>query len=199
MGLKNTTDGWGILARAFHWVMAIGIFGSLAIGLYMTEVLGNSDRLEAIGERIELTQLHKSFGFVLFCLALGRLAWRWANPTPPLPDGMPWYERIAAKGGHLALYVLMIAMPISGWLMATSSPLNDAGAYPMQIENMVFGLFHMPDPYPTGDRALSELFGAIHGACAWALLALLALHAGAALKHHFVNRDTVLRRMIVGR
>ena len=93
----------------------------------------------------------------------------------------------------------MIAMPVSGWLGASASPYNDADAYPMQIKNMVFGLFELPDPFIPGSDALEAVFSWAHLLCAIALTAILLVHAGAALKHHFVNRDNVLTRMISGR
>lgn len=197
MSLKNTVEGWGWLARALHWTIGTIILGLLIAGFYMVYIVG--DDFAGLQARLELTQIHKSFGFTVFFLALARIVWRLANPSPALPEGMSAPERFAAKGGHVALYVLTLAIPVTGWLMATSSPLNDPGAYPMQIKNMVFGLFEMPDLYPKGDKALSELFGQMHS---WAgiLLSLVLLgHVGAALKHHFVNRDRVLRRMLVGR
>lgn len=193
MGIRNTAGGWGWLARAFHWVMAVLIVGSLGVGFYMVEVVGDD-----LIQRFELTQLHKSFGFVIFCLAVARVVWRLANPTPTLA-GLPAWQRAASHVSHFGLYALILAMPITGWLMATSSPLNDPDAYPMQVKNMVFGLFALPDPYPEGDKALSETFAAIHFWLAITLSALLAVHVAAALKHHLIDKDNVLRRMVTGR
>ena len=196
MPVRNTAESWGWPARLLHWTMAALILGLLAVGFYMVQVLGTTD---LIG-RFQLTQLHKSFGFVVFTLALLRLAWRAANPVHPAPPAAakPW-ENAAARTAHVALYVLMLWMPLSGWLMASASPLNDPGAYPMQVRNMVFGLFELPDPIAPGDRYLEALFKAAHFYGALALAALLAVHAGAALKHHFIHRDDVLRRMTRGR
>jgi len=199
MALRNTDQGWGWLSRFFHWALALTILGLFAVGYYMVEILGESTDPYAVGERIELTQLHKSIGFTLVGFVVLRLLWRFMNPTPALPAHMGALERLAAHGGHLALYVLMIVTPVTGWLMASASPLNDPDAYPMQIKNEVFGLFAMPDPYPVGDKALSELFGEIHELSAWAIVIIAAVHALAALKHHFVDKDTVLTRMLGGR
>jgi cytochrome b561 len=88
----------------------------------------------------------------------------------------------------------MFAMPISGWLMSSASPLQDLYG----IQNMVFDLFEMPDPFIPGDSDLEELFSSIHYWCSWGLTLVLAAHVGAALKHHFINKDNVLRRMLKG-
>ena len=96
------------------------------------------------------------------------------------------------------LYILIIAIPVSGWLMVTSSPLNDPGAYPTQIRNMVFGLFEMPDPFATGNEALSRALRTLHDILGKLLILTLLAHIGASLKHHFIDRDNILRRMIRG-
>ena len=188
MGLRNTTTGWGWLARLLHWTIAAIILFMLGLGVYMTQIVTD------VFEQFPLFQTHKSWGFVVFVLALIRVVWRLFNPAPPLPDHMSGIERLGAHAGHWALYLLMFALPLSGWLMSSASPLQDLYG----IKNMVFGLFEMPDPYVPGDGDLEDWFGAIHYWCAWALGLVLAAHAGAALKHHFVNRDNVLRRMIKG-
>lgn len=194
MALRNTTASWGWLARLLHWSMGILILGLLGVGLYMVEVLG--DDSNSLMERYSLTQTHKSWGFVAFILGLARIGWRWANPTPALPEASTLVKTLA-HGGHFALYACMIAMPISGWLMASASPYNDPDAY-FPVRNMVFGLFELPDPYPKGDEALTKLLGRIHFYTGMALIVILLGHVGAALKHHFIDRDNVLRRMIRG-
>lgn len=193
MSAMNTTSIWGWPARILHWVMALLILGLTAVGLYAVEF--QTDLIV----RIDLTQTHKSFGFVAFVLAIIRVVWRFINPTPALPEGIPNWQKAASHASHWALYILILAIPLSGWLMSTASPLNDAGAYPVRIPNMVFGLFEMPDLFETGDKALSEMFAAAHFWLVMALLALLALHIAAALKHHFIDRDPILRRMTSGR
>ena len=103
-------------------------------------------------------------------------------------------EVLLARGGHLAIYVCLVAMPLSGWLMASASTLQDTYG----IKNMVFGLFELPDPFQPGSAELEQLFRRIHFYIALALSLLLLGHLAAALKHHFFNRDNVLRRMISG-
>lgn len=192
MSLRNTETGWGVVARALHWAMAILILFMLGVGFYMVRVVG--DDLIA---RFDLTQTHKSWGVVVFALALIRIVWRWRNPTPGLPEGMPAWQKAASHASHVALYVLMIALPLTGWLMASASPYNDPDAY-VYIPNMVFGLFEMPDPYPVGSEALTDQLKRFHLGFALALAALLALHVAAALKHQLVDKDGLLTRMLRG-
>ena len=193
MSLKNTVNGWGWLARLFHWSMAIVIVGLLVMGFYIAEVLTGTDS-DTLMERFSLTQDHKSWGFVAFTLALLRVIWRLVNPTPALPEGMGAMERMAAHAGHYGLYVCMILMPVSGWLMASASPLQDAYG----IKNKVFATFELPDPFVPGSEELESIFANIHAIAGIVLVLLLLGHVGAALKHHFVNKDTVLKRMIRG-
>jgi cytochrome b561 len=189
MALKNTTNNWGWLARSFHWIMALMIFFMIAGGLRMT---AEKDLIA----QFAMVQQHKSFGFVVFTLAVLRVVWRLANPTPALPDTMPGWQKTASHASHLALYALIIAIPLSGWLMVTSSPLNDVDAYPVQIRNMVFGLFEMPDLFATGEEALSHMLRNVHDVLGKLLILVLLVHVGAALKHHVVDGDRILRRMV---
>lgn len=189
MSFRNSDTGWGWLARLLHWGIAGLILFLLGLGVYMTEIVTD------VYAQFALVQTHKSWGFTVFILALIRVIWRFMSRAPDLPDHMGSLERVCAQCGHMALYILMFALPISGWLMASSSEMQEM----YSIKNMVFGLFEMPDPFPTGDKGLSDLFKLIHKYCAIALGLILLGHAGAALKHHFVDRDNVLRRMIIGR
>lgn len=188
MRTMNSTTSWGWAQRLLHWLMAGLILFMIGLGLWM---VGIDDVFEAFG----WFQLHKSWGAVIFALALIRVIWRGVQPAKPaLPDGMPGWERAAAEGAHVALYVLMFALPVSGWLMASASPLQDQ----FGIRNMVFGLIEMPDPFVPGDKALESVLKAVHSTLAWTLVIVLALHAGGALKHHFVKKDDVLKRMTFG-
>ncbi len=193
MGLKNTRARWGWPAKVFHWTMAALILALAVVGTYMANFLDD------MFLQIELTQTHKSFGFVVFVLAGLRLLWRWINPAvPDLPGAPSAIERAGVKAAHVALYALMFVIPLSGWLMSSASPLNDVDAYPAQMKNMVFGLFEMPDPIQPGDDRLTEIFHTVHWVSVYLLAAILAVHVAAALKHHFVDRDEVLRRMLPG-
>lgn len=190
MKLRNTPESWGLVQRLLHWSVAGIILYQLAVGVWMANVV---DDLFA---RFALTQTHKSWGTVVFALGLLRLAWRWSQPAAPRePVGQKPWERAAAKATHVGFYALMLWMPLSGWLMASASPLQDSYG----VRNRVFDWFELPDPFVPGSAGLAETFQALHVAGAILLALLLALHAGAALKHHLVLRDDVLERMSWGR
>ncbi|MXU63940.1 cytochrome b [Oceanomicrobium pacificus] len=193
MSVWNTTDGWGWLARLFHWVMALMIFAMIGFGFYMSG-------LDDLIAKFELVQTHKSVGFTVFVLALLRIVWRLVQRrTPALPETMPRWQVMASHVSHVGLYALMLFIPLTGWLMSSASPLNDEGAYPFRVPNMVFGLFEMPDPFQSGDKDLSALFHTMHETGVKLLIALLLVHVAAALKHAIVDRDAILRRMVRGR
>lgn len=190
MKLGNDAESWGLVQRLLHWATAAIILFLLAVGVYMANFV---DDLFA---RFALTQTHKSWGVVVFALGLARLGWRLASPAAPgLPAGTKRWEAAAARLTHVGFYALMIWIPVSGWLMASASTLQDDYG----VKNMVFGLFELPDPFVPGDLALETALKTAHIAGAVALGALLLLHVAAALKHHFVLRDGVLRRMSWGR
>lgn len=199
MSLHNTDDRWGAMAKLLHWSIALLMIGLAVVGVFMANFTDwwTDDMLEATTLRVDLTQQHKSFGFVVFGLACIRVIWRWVSPAVPgLPYDTPGWQRAAVHLTHFGMYALMFLLPLSGWLMASASPLNDVDAYPAQIKNMVFGLFEMPDPIAPGDRELAGLFHMIHEYAGYALAVLLAAHIGGVLYHHFILRDSVLKRML---
>ncbi|MBA5775819.1 cytochrome b [Stappia sp. F7233] len=183
--LRNTRTGYGAIAIAFHWTMAALVFVLFALGLVMTG-LPQTDPFT-----FALYQLHKSLGMTFLALAVGRLAWRAVNPSPRLPATMPRLERLAAHLGHAGLYALMLAIPLSGWLMVSASPWG--------IPTIVFNVLpvpHLPVPEVLGGKAEAEAtLKTVHELLGWFMLALVALHVAAALKHHFITRDAVLTRM----
>ncbi len=176
------------VAIALHWLIALGIFAMLAMGLVMTHV-----KLAPLMV-FKLYQLHKSVGITILLAALLRLLWRFTHRPPALPSDMPQWEKGAAEGTHVVLYLLMIGMPLVGWALVSASPLN--------IPTVLYGVIpwpHLPVFADLHDKAhVAPILGMIHAYGAYALIALLLLHAGAALRHHFVMRDEVLRRMIPG-
>jgi cytochrome b561 len=189
MALRNTATSWGWPARLLHWAMAGLILFQLGLGVWMVRVVSD------IYQQFWLYQTHKSWGFVIFSLALLRVGWRLANREPEPPAGTGPVEAALARGAHLALYALMLAQPVSGWLMASASPLQDE----FGLKNMVFTWFELPDPFRPGSKALESVLKSVHAWAAFGLTVLLAGHAAAALRHHFLLRDGVLRRMILGR
>lgn len=184
--IRNSPTGYGLIAIAFHWSMALLIVGMLALGLYMTSLPPTAP------ETFWYYQLHKSFGFVVLALAVLRLVWRVVNPAPKLPEGMNCLERLLAHLGHTGLYALMLALPLTGWIMVSASPWN--------IPTVLFNTLpvpHLPVPALLGDKTAAEaLMKELHETGAWLLIALLVAHVAAALKHHFLSRDTTLQRMI---
>ncbi|HVH03165.1 MAG TPA: cytochrome b/b6 domain-containing protein [Amaricoccus sp.] len=188
MRLRDSARSWGPVTRLLHWLMAGLILCQLGLGVWMVR---DPDLLA----RFTLTQVHKSWGTVIFGLALLRLAWRGLNPArPPLPAAMPAWQRRAAAASHRALYGLMLLLPLSGWIMASASPTQDM----LQMQNLVFGTWPLPDPFVPGDPRIDGAAHAVHAGAALLIAALLALHAGAALHHQFVLRDRLLARMIRG-
>jgi cytochrome b561 len=174
-----------LVAIILHWVMALGITALTVMGLAMTHL-----KLEPM-QLFRLYQLHKSIGITVFLAAFLRLAWRLSHRPPDLPQAMPTVERAAAAGGHLLLY-LMFAMPVTGWALVSVSALN--------IPTVLYGILPWPDlPLipPLDDKAPVEaLLKRVHAYGAFSLIALVAVHTAAALRHHFIIRDDVLRRML---
>ncbi len=171
--------------------MAILIIGLAVVGTLMANFIND------MALQFDLTQQHKSFGFVVFTLALIRIIWRWLSPAVPIePENQRPWEKTASHITHYGLYALMFVMPLSGWMMSSASALNDPGAYPVQVKNMVFGIFEMPDPVYPANETLEKLSHTIHAYSSYLLAILLILHIAGALKHHFVLRDSVLRRMV---
>jgi cytochrome b561 len=174
------------VAVILHWVMALGIAMLATIGLVMVHVKLDPMRL------FQLYQLHKSIGVTVLLAAVLRLGWRLVRLPPPLPDSMPPIERTAAAGGHLLLYLFLFAWPFTGWALVSSSVFN--------IPTVLYGVVPWPDlPVLStlADKAPVEaVLKIVHAYGAYALIALVGLHAAAALRHHFIIKDDVLRRML---
>lgn len=170
------------IAVALHWIIATLIIIMIPFGLLL-EDLPDSIKGNAYG-------LHKSIGITILALSLFRLIWRLLNPPPALPEGMKPLERTLAKAGHWAFYALIIGMPLTGWLLVSA-----AQKYP----TIFFWMFEVPYlPMPEGmvGKESAEMFSEYHETLAYSAIALLILHVGAALKHHFVYKDNVLNRML---
>lgn len=183
---SNTTSRYGLVAIVLHWSIAVAITGMLVLGEVMTQ-LEPGDRL-----KFTLYQWHKSFGLLVFALSLARLGWRLIDPPPPWPVTMAGWERTAAGIVHAMLYVLMLALPISGWLLVSASPWN--------IPTAPFGLFTLPHLSWLADHPdkpmLEAAFKQLHAAGALSFTLLLLAHVAAALRHHLIVGDQVLTRML---
>ncbi|MGB0499525.1 MAG: cytochrome b, partial [Rubricella sp.] len=146
--------------------------------------------------QFRLTQTHKSWGFIVFALALVRVTWLAVSRLrPALPEHCTPTERIAAHISHTILYAGLFILPLSGWIMSAASPLQDM----LNIENMVFDWFALSDPWVPGDRAVEQVASTVHYWTGILMGLTLIAHMGAALKHHFWDHDAVLRRMTWGR
>lgn len=181
MPLRSTETGWGSLVRAFHWLVAALILAQAIIGLTMVQ-------LGLTPAKVRVFALHKSIGITILALVLLRIAWRLTERRPADPPAMPAWQRGTAHAMHLALYVMILAIPLSGWWF------NSASNAPL----VWFGLVDLPGLTRGYDPVWKPRALLLHQTLFWLLVALLVLHVGAALWHHFKERDDVLRRMIVG-
>ncbi len=174
-------------AVVLHWLIAVLIVANVTLGL-SAEFLPDSWVRPVI-------DTHKSTGITVLGLVLLRILWRIGHPPPPLPVAYPRWERIGAHLAHAALYALMLALPLSGWLH--DSAWKEAATHPMRL----FGLVGWPrigfieGIEPVRKESLHDLFGAVHVALGYVLYALLALHIGGTLKHQLVDREPELQRM----
>jgi len=181
MTFFNTQERYGAVAIALHWIMALGLGGLVAMGLYMVGLPDvGFDKL-----KITLILYHKEFGLVALLTAMLRLAWRMTNPLPTLVSTLPYWQKVTARLVHLSFYGLMFALPVSGLLMSS------AAAIPVSA----FGMFDLPD-FVAPSEALFRRLIHVHRWLGYALLLLIGLHAGAALMHHFVMRDNTLKKML---
>ncbi len=166
------------IAKALHWFMALVIFGLLALGFVMSD-------MPLSPEKLQYFSWHKWAGVSIFVLVWVRLAWRLLNPPPPYASSMPRHVQLLAHAGHLALYALMVVIPLSGWLMSSAKG----------VQTVWFGVLPIPDLL-SRDKELGHLLEEVHSLLNWGLMALVVGHLGAALKHHFIDRDDTLTRML---
>jgi cytochrome b561 len=176
------------VAIAFHWVIAVLLVGMVFGGWWMEELSENIASVEDFRFSQFVFNWHKTIGITILLLSLARLGWRLAHPVPPLPSGMKPWEALAARFTHVAFYAIMIGMPIGGYVAAS--------AYGDEFPIALFNAVDLPKLPVPQTESFQELSGSLHGSGGWAILILLAIHAGAALKHHFIDRDDVLARMI---
>lgn len=180
MSVRNTLTQYGSLAKGFHWLIAVLVIGMLCFGGVMVFLPSNATRHM-------LYNMHKLTGITILLLVILRLLWKWVNISPSYPNNMPKMQRFAAKFVQACLYVCIIGMPISGWLMSTLF-----GYIPH-----VFSL-QLPFPWVQKTPGLARYFSEAHEIIAWSLFAFLVLHILGALYHRFVLKDGVFQRMTMG-
>jgi cytochrome b561 len=190
MAARNTALRYGTVAMTLHWLIAIAIIFMIGFGYYLSTLPITDPSL------YRLVQLHKSIGLTILMLSVLRIIWRLINPVPPLPDTLSRPMKFLARFTHVLLYMLIVAIPFTGWAMVSASPLG--------LPTMWFGLFEWPHiaplahlPYDQKD-AKEEAIHTVHAWLAYGTAALLVLHVGAALLHHYMMKDDTLRRMLPG-
>ncbi|MFN3286904.1 MAG: cytochrome b [Sphingomonadaceae bacterium] len=189
MGGRNTRSRYSTVAIVLHWAIAILIVANFFGALWFDELL-KSDVAADKQLGFRLVQMHKAVGLSILSLTVLRLLWRLVNPPPPLPAGMPGWQRAASRISHGVLYALMLLVPLGGWAMVSVSPLD----FPISF----FGLFDWPQLPLANDKTLADQLSEGHELFAKILMGLAAIHLLAALKHQFVDRDNLIARMWPG-
>ena len=179
--LRNSRESFGLVSILFHWVIGLIFLGQIALGYLMV-------RVSDFTLQFSLYQWHKSFGFLVLGLSALRLLWKLANPRPRDPEHMNSLERVAAHAAHVILYLSLFIVPLTGWAVASSSPL--------QIPTFMFNLVVIPQLPITISDAAEAFWAASHAWLAYLSAVVAAGHILAALHHHFWKRDTILMRML---
>lgn len=169
---------YSVTAMTLHWLAVLLILATFPVGLYMVE-------LPLSPWKLKVYSWHKWIGVTVFLLALARLTWRMGHPAPTLPDGMRAWEKPLAGAIQALLYLLMLAIPLSGWLMSSA-----AG-----FQTVYLGLLPIPDLLAK-DKELADFLRWVHQYLTFWLGALAGLHAAAAFKHLWIDRDGVMQRML---
>lgn len=179
MQLRNTSRRYGIISISLHWIFAIAVYAMFGLGLWMV-TLSYYD-----GWYHQAPELHKSIGVLLMMGLVIRVIWRHISPPPAAPKNHSKFTRISAVAAHITLYALLFALLISGYLIST------AEGKPISV----FGIFDVPATLAdAGSQA--DIAGVIHLWLAWSVVILSVLHGLAALKHHFIDKDDTLKRML---
>jgi cytochrome b561 len=176
--MPASSPRYSALAIGLHWLIAVAIFGSFAVGLYMAD-------LPLSPQKLKLYSWHKWAGVTIFMFVILRLVWRLSHRPPELPAGMPVWQRTVAEATHVLLYVLMVTIPLSGWLSSSA----------LGFQTVYFGVLPLPDLLHK-NKELGEFLEGVHSLLNFSMAALVVAHLGAALKHHFIDRDDVLTRML---
>lgn len=172
------TDRYTRSAITLHWLVALLIFAAFPLGMYMHD-------LPLSPHKLRLFSYHKWIGVTIFMLAVFRVSWRLTHRPPPLPERMPAWEKVSAESVHFLLYILIFAVPISGWLMSSAKG----------FQTVWFGVLPLPD-LVNKDKELGDLLLEVHEVLNYLMAGLVLAHIGAALKHHLFDHDDVLARML---
>jgi cytochrome b561 len=179
MDQLSPTERYGAVSKTLHWLIALLAFSQLAMGKFF-EV--EADEAEG------LFGWHTALGLLVLALMIVRLGWRLTHTVPGLPRNTPGWQQIAARATHIAFYALLVALPLSGWLLTSVE--GDAVSF--------FGWFSVPPLPVPGGEASEDLIEETHEVLGNVLLVLAGIHVLAGLKHHYIDRDDVLRRMMPG-
>jgi cytochrome b561 len=174
----SQTDNYTRTAIGLHWLIAIAIVATFGVGFYMHD-------LPLTPEKLKIYSWHKWAGVTIFMVVWFRLIWRFIHRPPGPPVGMPAWQHVVAELAHRFIYILMIAIPVSGWLMSSAKG----------FQTVYFGVLPLADLL-TKDKELGSLLAVVHTMLNFTLIGLVMGHAGAAIKHHFIDRDDVLIRML---
>jgi cytochrome b561 len=178
ISFRNTSRSYGLVSQSFHWLVVALVLAQYTWAWRIASA-------EGLRARYELVTQHKTLGMTVLALALLRLAWRTFDRPPPLPATLPRWEARAARITHRLLYALLIALPLSGWLYSSAAGLGDHWWGPVRF----------PSPLPASEP-LEDALGLVHRTFGIALGLVAGLHVLAALRHHFLLGDDILRRML---
>jgi len=181
MQFRDTTERFGSVTKTLHWIIAILFVTQFYLIYWKESMLPVKSPLA----NFYINGLHKPLGIVILCLAIFTILWRFHSPRPLFPNTMQSWEVISARLVHFILYLILLIMPISGFMMSS------AAGYPPNF----FGLFQFP-LWIEVNKEMSKFFFDIHQMTSFVAIALVTLHILAALKHHFIQKDNILKRML---
>jgi cytochrome b561 len=176
--MSPLTARYDNIAITLHWLVALLIFAAFPLGVYMHD-------LPLSPTKLQLYSYHKWLGITVLMLAVVRALWRSTHTPPPLPATLQRWEHVVSHLTHMALYALILAVPLSGWLMSSAKG----------FQTVWFGVLPLPDLLGK-DKELGELLALVHQGLNLALFLLVAMHIAAVIKHRFIDRDDILARML---
>ena len=179
--VSKSVSQYSSFSKFLHWIIALAVLCMLIVGFFLDEV---PDQYAGT-----VYMLHKSIGITILFLMILRFIWVHASGKPDLPDTVPLWEKVFSRIVQYGFYLLLLIMPLSGWIMSVAAD---------KIPNY-FGLFKMPLPWITPNKSLAEFMEESHLIIAWVIVAFICLHVAGALKHHFINKDSVLKKMLPGK